>query len=206
MTYSKQTWVDNDTTKPVSAARLNHIEAGIASAAAPEAALAVGEATLPRSSFFNFSSAVTSLVSGRFCGTQFVADKTEQITQLRVQGSTAAGATPTLVRLGVYSVDANNLHTLVASTPNDTALLATAQTAYTKALSAPWSKVAGERYCIGIIVVTAAAAPSVTGLYPWSELASAPAIGSRANGLTDLPASFTPGDPTPGAPYIVALP
>ena len=31
MAYEKQTWVDGDKTKPLSAARLNHIEDGIAS-------------------------------------------------------------------------------------------------------------------------------------------------------------------------------
>lgn len=39
MPYSKQTWADNDTTKPVSANRMNHIEDGVetAQAAAEEA-------------------------------------------------------------------------------------------------------------------------------------------------------------------------
>ncbi len=78
--------------------------------------------------------------------------------------TTAAGATPTLVRYGLYEANASGDLTLRASTANDTALLAAADTRYFKAFSASWQIKAGRRYAISILVVTAAAAPTLLGL------------------------------------------
>jgi hypothetical protein len=125
----------------------------------------------------------------------FTARKSETTTQARViTGSTAAGATPTLCRLGLYSIDANGDGTLVASTPNDTALFAAANTAYTKAWSASYAKVAGQRYALGILVVTAAAVPTLVGVVPQFgsgiELNVSPRTVAFMAGQADLPATF----------------
>ena len=98
----------------------------------------------------------------------FTALKTETVTQVRcATGSTAAGATPTLVRMGVYSVagaDSQGDLTLLTATASDTSLLAAANTAYTAPLTTPLSKVAGQRYAVGLLVVTAAATPTLVSI------------------------------------------
>ena len=133
----------------------------------------------------------------------FVAQRTETINNLTVySGSTAAGATPTLVRYGVYTVDGSGNLTLAHSIANDTAIFASTNTGYTRALTSSWSKVKGTRYAIGVLVVTAAAAPTLTGQ---SVAALANIMGGSANKLrrtsaltsqTDLPASVTSGSLT----------
>lgn len=141
----------------------------------------------------------------------FTARKTETITSLRMfTTATPAGATPTLVRLGVYSVDgAGNLN-LVASTVNDTSLFAAASTTYTKALSAFWNKIAGQRYAIAALVVTAATAPTVGGIIGGSasEYGLAPRLCSAITAVSDLPASIVAASlaDTIYMPYIAMVP
>lgn len=130
--------------------------------------------------------------------TFFTSRKTETITKVRtITGSTAAAATPTLCRVGIYSVDGSGNGTLVASIANDTTLWATANTAYSSTLSSPLAKVGGQRYALGIICVTGAAAPSFIGAgvdgspgYR-TEMTIAPRIAGFVNSVSDLPASFT---------------
>lgn len=127
----------------------------------------------------------------------FTAQKTESINTVGLTtAGIAAGATPTLIRFGIYSIDGSGNGTLVASTPNDTTLLSVINTRYTKGLSAPWSKVTGQRYAIGILIVTAAATPSAMG---WASTAGhvvfgiAPRITGLISGQADLPGSFLAG-------------
>lgn len=152
--------------------------------------LVSGEAVMPR----EVSLGNVTMTSGSLRFGFFTARKTETITVLRVSvGSTAAGATPTLIRYGIYTVAADGALTLVAATPNDTGLLAVAGTPYPKALSAPWSKQAGLRYAAGIIVVTATTAPSVVGSTPpgpGTDTALAPRLSGVMTGQTDLPTSI----------------
>jgi hypothetical protein len=92
----------------------------------------------------------------------FTAALTETCTRIAVNtGSTAAGARPTLVRFGLYSVAANGDLTLVAATTNDTTLLAAANTRYAKATSAAFVKIQGQRYATAVLVVSAAIMPSI---------------------------------------------
>lgn len=141
----------------------------------------------------------------------FTARKSETVTQARViVGSTAAAATPTLIRFGVYTVDSGGALALIASTANDTALLSVTQTAYTKAFSASWSKVQGTRYAAGALVVTGAAAPNIYGVAPAvsTEAGQDPKLGASIGGQTDLPASATVGQAAASnqLPYVVLLP
>ena len=78
-------------------------------------------------------------------------------------GAAAAGATPSLIRMGIYSVASNGDLTLIASTANDTALLASANGINDEPLSATIELTAGARYALGIIVVTSAAVPTLGG-------------------------------------------
>lgn len=130
----------------------------------------------------------------------FEAQVTETINNLTVYtGGTAAGATPTLIRMGVWSVNgSDDLTALLASTANDTSLLASTNTGYTKALSSSWSKVAGTRYAIGLLVVTGATAPQMTGQsVSASGLLSGggnlPRVTAALTGQSDLPSTASAG-------------
>lgn len=130
----------------------------------------------------------------------FTADKTEVISNISIMtAGTAAGATPTLCRLGVFSVAANGDLTLVASTPNDTTLFANTYTTYTKALSASFTKIQGQRYAVGLLIVSGAAMPTFIGASAVNAnvvgtmLNGAPALTARQGSLTDLPASTAVG-------------
>lgn len=157
--------------------------------------LASGEATLARD--VTFSTAIPT-ASGNLRLTYFTATRSEIVNSVRlIEGATPAGATPTLVRVGIYTVAANGDITLVASTPNDTALLSgAAGTVVTKALSSPLLKVAGQRYAVGILVVTGATAPTVVGIgsnLPATELGMSPRLCAIIGSQTDLPASVVAG-------------
>lgn len=118
-------------------------------------------------------------------------------TAVTATGSTAAGATPTLVRFGLYSVDvASGDITLVASTANDTSLLAATTTEYAKALSSSYTVVAGQRYAAAILVVSGATIPTIAGNAPQagsSTLLRTPRMSGLVSGQADLPATVASG-------------
>lgn len=163
--------------------------------AAPAAvgALAAGEAILPRN--LVTSNNVLTNVSGYLRLTFFRAQRTELVNQLRViSGTTPAAATPTLCRMGVWSVnETTGVCSLVAGTPNDTTLFAAANTRYTKALAAAMNKIQGVLYAFGLLVVSAATMPTFQGVVlslNTGEAALADRLAGYLPGQTDLPASF----------------
>lgn len=157
--------------------------------------LTTGEATLKRLQISASTIALGASGSVRF--TYFTATKSGTYTQLKaVTGTVAAAATPTLCRMGIYSVAANGNLTLIASTPNDTTLFAATNTAYTKATSASFSLVSGQRYAFAVLVVSAAALPnflgaSMAGSYAATEAALDPRLTGNLNTQSDLPAAPT---------------
>jgi hypothetical protein len=158
--------------------------------AATEDLLTTGEETIHRNSLV----AVMAADTGVARLTYFTARKTEPSTQVRVRtGGVAAGATPTLCRIGLYEIASNGDGTLVASTVNDTALFAGANTGFTRSWSTPVTKTAGKRYALAVLVVTAQTAPQLLGLSIASsaEAATAPALAGSLLSQADLPASFT---------------
>lgn len=166
----------------------------------------VGEETFSRRLVTSNQAATTTQILRL---SYFTARKTETTTAVRVlSGATAAGATPTLIRVGLYTVSAVGDLTLVASTPNDTALFASPSTAYTKAFSASYAKVAGQRYAVGVLVVTAATAPTLLGSAALSggEPSVAPVIAGLVTGQSDLPSPVAAGSVlTNGQLHYVAL-
>lgn len=148
--------------------------------------LASGEEVVYRD---NVSSEV-DLADGDFYLSFFTARKTETITSLfTVSGNAATGTT--LARIGIYSINGAGNGTLVASTANDLALWSGFFTPYTPALSAPWSKVSGNRYAVGIIW-TGVTPPAVECCpIRYGSAGFAPRIQGQLSGLTDLPANFT---------------
>jgi hypothetical protein len=153
------------------------------------------QATLRRA---DVSSSTLALgASGSVRLTYFTATASGTLSSLRmVTGGTAAGATPTLCRMAIYSVAANGNLTLLAATANDPTLFAAANTAYARATTAPFAVVAGQRYAIGVLVVTAAALPTflgnaLPGTYAATLLGLDPRITGAYSGQTDLPATIT---------------
>jgi hypothetical protein len=155
-----------------------------------------GDAVMPRW-LVNVSTNATG--SGNLRLTCFTARLTRSTTQVRFPtGNTAAGATPTLVRVGLYiivpdtTVNAVPQYTLVAAIANDTTLMAAANTDYTRSWTAAYQLQAGQRYALGLLVVTAAAAPTVCGYgcADAAELAMAPRLTGQLAGQSDLPATF----------------
>ncbi len=166
--------------------------------------LAAGEETFPRASRFDSISAF----SGNLRLMMFTARKTETTTQVRMLSGTTASAGLTLARIGLYTVAANGDCTLVAPTANDTTLFGVANTAYTRAWQAPFDRVAGQRYAIGVITVGTTAG-SMQGLAGFgSENALPPRLSGQLTSQTDLPASVTEAalGSTGGALYAVLLP
>lgn len=156
----------------------------------------VGEEVMPR---FGVTSANTTSGSGTLALTYFTAQRSESISQVRTSTqATAAGATPTICRFGVYSIDAAGAGTLIASTANDTTLFAAAFTVYTRSFSSAFVKQAGQLYALGILVLSAAALPNfysaaVTPQMPNFGTGLAPRLSARLTGQTDLPGSFAAG-------------
>lgn len=126
--------------------------------------------------------------------TYFTARKSETSTQSRVYtGSTAAAATPTLARFGLFQIAANGDGTLVASTANDAAgLFLVAFSPYTRTWTTPFAIVAGQVYAHGILVVTAAAPPTLCGgsIAATTDLLAERRLNGVIGGQADLPASF----------------
>lgn len=165
----------------------------------PGQLLTTGESTYPRS-LINLGNLAFASQALRL--TFFTAQKSEAITQVRVlSGTTAAGATPTLVRMGIYDVAANGDISLNVATANDTSLLATLSTAYTKAFSSTWNKVAGQRYAFALLVVSGATMPTMVGYSPGgslstainSEYGMAPRMSANVAAQADLPNSVVAG-------------
>jgi hypothetical protein len=122
--------------------------------------------------------------------------KTETITKLSMACGTAAGATPTLIKFGVYSVNETTGDlTLVASTASDTSVFSTANTGYELNLSSSWSKTAGTLYAYALLLVSSQTLPTIIGHAHLAStgvnniLALPPRVTGLVSGQTDLPSS-----------------
>ncbi len=170
--------------------------------------LETGESTIPRGQATGSVTQTSELLRLAF----FTAKKTQAIKHLRLScAATEAGATPTLVQIGVYSVSESGELTLIASTANNTALLATKNTLYTQELTGTWNKVAGQRYAIGLLVVTTKTAPTIPGIVSTlssTELGTAPRLCCAQASVTELPNTIAAGSLTNSTsiPYFVATP
>lgn len=156
---------------------------------------------VPRRELWNSAAGVTT-VSGTMLVNYFTATVTETVTNVITISGTAAAATPTLCRIGIYAADAAGaLTSLLASTASDTALYGSANTEYTKALQASWAKTAGSRYAVGVLVVSGQTMPSFAGLLILSATAAgagnaaavSPRLAGKVASQSDLPASVVSG-------------
>lgn len=150
-----------------------------------------GQETIPR---YAAASTTINMTSGALRLSYFVARRTGTCTAIRVpSGATAAGATPTLIRFVLYSVDVSGNLTQMSATTSDTTVFAAAFTSYTRTLAAAQMLVAGQLYAIGVLVVTSAAVPQVTGgnFASGAENLASPSVCAVLTGQTDIPASIT---------------
>lgn len=143
------------------------------------------------------STATTLGASGSVRLTYFTAVKGGAYTKLRSIAVGAAGATPTLCKMGIYSVASNGNLTLLAATASDTAMWGTANTSYERATTAGFTLVAGQRYAFAVLVVTSAAVPTLVGrsmagsTAANTELARSPRKTASYGSQTDLPSTIT---------------
>lgn len=157
--------------------------------------LAVGDEVVTRAAC-TIGVVTVPTASGSLILTPFNGKLQQPSTQVRVvTGSTAAGATPTLCRIGLYQITTILgilTGTLVASTPNDTTLFAAANTPYTKAWSVAVTPQPGQRYAVGTLVVTGAAAPTFVGqqFMNAAEAALSPRMAGTLTAQADLPATW----------------
>lgn len=158
----------------------------------PSDRLANAQSTIDRRSA---DSANSALVSGRVFFSYFTSDRDQTVTRLALASTaTAAGATPTLVRFGIYQVGEDDSLTLLGAIANDTSLFSVANTVYERALTTSVDLAVSNLYAVGTLIVTGAAPPTVlahagtggaTGVFTDSK----PRIQAYLAGQTDLPAS-----------------
>ena len=154
-----------------------------------------GESIYPRVTNYSNSTATTNQVL-RLNG--FKCKRTEPVGRIAfTAGTTPAGASPTLLRYGLYHRELDQLtYTLVSSTPHDATLLSVANTKYPKLTSAPYTKIRGDEYCAAFLVVSAAAFPTFQAPFTptlpvnATPLNQTPIRCGAIAGQTDLPASF----------------
>ena len=147
--------------------------------------------------------------SGNVTGCYGYVQTSHSVTKLGTAYTVAAGATPTLSRLGVYTADPTNgyLLALAAATTNDTALFTVAApkavsraiTSGTQVSGGIWTPVVGQFYFFCMLNVTTASIPTVlsntsTGFPQMQTIlggTAGPWMAATLSGQTDLPASGT---------------
>lgn len=147
--------------------------------------IAAGEETFPR----HLCASDMQLASGLLRLGFFVPDKTEQITRLRITTTGTAASGGTLLRFGVWMAMPNGDLRPLANTANDTAIMGSTNTEYTKSWSQKWTKVKGQKYAFGALFV-GTTGPRV----PAAAVGSAPAafrletrLAAVISGQADLP-------------------
>lgn len=157
--------------------------------------MATGEAIVPRIASILET---TGPGTGVLHLTYFPALKSETCTSAAmIVGAVAAAATPTLVRMGLYSIDSAGAATLIASTANDTALFSAANTRYSKDFTTPVARTAGQRYALGVLTVSAGACANFLAITLGAgttmnvEAGKSPMLATRITSQTDLPSTIT---------------
>jgi len=171
--------------------------------------LAVGEETFPAPHINANSITATSGIMRVSC---FTARKSEKIGQLRVVSGGAVQSGATLIRLGVYMISgAAGTYTahLVANTENDLTIFTATSTEYTRTLTAPFWKSAGQIYGLAVLVV-GGTAPTLLGVQSQSAAGGSMLLDPPASlletGLTDMPNNMTLNRGNASIPYGVILP
>jgi hypothetical protein len=141
-----------------------------------------------------------SNTSGVLWLTAFTAVSSFSATQITL-GTGAASSGLTTARMGLYSVNASNVATLVAETANDTTLFTSAGAIYTRSFStarglpASYSIVAGQRYAFGLIIIGTTMGSFWGGFSNSTAVTTfrgmSPAVSHGVSGQTDLTTPIT---------------
>jgi hypothetical protein len=142
--------------------------------------------------------AQTTIATGRLLLGYATSRENLTLTKMRfMMGTTAAGATPTLVKLGIYREETDKSITLLGQTANDPTMCNTINAAVERPLAVAVPVTAGTRYAVTFIIVTAAAAPGLLGSVNQSaagaEMVLAPRVCGTVTSQTDLPATVAAG-------------
>jgi len=95
----------------------------------------------------------------------------------------------TLVKMGLWTVAADDALTLVAETANDTSIFSATSTLYSRDFTTPYQMTAGVRYAAGALWVGATTEPHIMGLVtdgPGFSLDRVPGIYNVGGGWSDL--------------------
>lgn len=131
----------------------------------------------------------TGTVGSRLLLSCFIAGKSMTVNNL-VCGITGTG-TPTLFKLGIYSIDGSQNGTLLMSTANSSASPTTTGMK-TIAVGTPTAIVAGSVYAFAVLAVGGTPAVATGNTITFAALADqAPFAGGLLTGQADLPGSFT---------------
>lgn len=147
------------------------------------------------------SAAVSLGGTGVATFTFFRVARTENVNTLTFYtGSTPAADDPTVVQYGLYSEDPTTYGiTRLAQSTNDaptTMLTGASGTPFAKTLDATVGLVAGSRYAVGLLVVSAATMPTTHGIALSAGALVTPEhprMASQIGGMTSMPASVADG-------------
>jgi hypothetical protein len=140
----------------------------------------------------------------------FTARKSELCSAVRMWSGTPGSSGLDFAQIGIWQQISDMVWTQVAATANDTGLFNNASTAYTRNWMQPFQKVAGLRYAVGALQVTAAGTPA--GLFGVNlglaqENAQTPRIAGLIGGLSALPGTIDYAFTSSAQmPYAVVLP
>jgi hypothetical protein len=133
------------------------------------------------------------MTSGVIRLTYFTARATATRTAMQMYTGTKT-TTNSHVMLGVYLEDPTTFDlTLLAATPDDSSLLRSPSTLYTKALAVGWDEQFGLRYAAAALVVVSGTTPEVVGnLHPAAAIAGASRRPRRAGAVTGVTSGVLP--------------
>lgn len=199
--YTPFDWNDGpEGNTPITAARLDHLETQhgqiVADLSVPTSAVAVAvsgiargivdavlgldpaaDETMPRV----LGTATGNTGTGRLYVFPFTARATAARSKATMIVGTGAAATPTLCKMGVYEVNADGTHTLVAQTANVPTMFSTGNGFANGTFTAPANLVAGKLYAACFLVVSAATMPTFSAAGPIAAVSTtagaAPAVG-----------------------------
>lgn len=136
--------------------------------------------------------------NGNMRGTYFTCRRSQTITSIRTLVGGTNQTAATLCRIGLYTVDASDNLTLVASTANDTNLWNSANATVDKALSSSYAVKRGTRYAVGLLVVGSSQAPTIGALQLTNSAPgqASPRLAFLIGSQTDLPSSIATGSMT----------
>lgn len=126
----------------------------------------------------------------------FRAPRSQAITRWDMAVTAAAfGATPTLIRGGLYIVDDTDNLVLIGASANNTGIGTALNSKFGAALATPSEVHFGQRYAYGFLFVTAATAPTLLGVLGAAgssnvSMLSSPRVNGWVTGQADLPVTI----------------